>query len=152
LRIDYLADLLKDLSKVRVNAVGTTCCGKSYAVRSIPGAIDMDALLFTGINGQPPLLNAVERKYACQKPWTEEIGLTMQRWARERVRINPGEPVFGTVLLPADEHIYLNIHDDLLRERVRRRSKSFLEAKAMQLQLIESIRSSGTPFYEIYLG
>ena len=43
----------------------------------------MDEIIF-------PLLTEQEKEYVCQTPWTEEIGKTMDRLVRERVKIQAG--------------------------------------------------------------
>ena len=122
----------------RVVVVGTTCTGKSTLLRDIEGAKDMDDLVF-------PQLTEEEREYVCQTPWTSEIGQTMTRLARERVRVEPGRPVFGTVVLDSDLIVHLRISDALLRERTQMRGADFVDAKRMQEQIEREIAQSKTP-------
>lgn len=140
--IDEVKDVLNEHKSERVVVVGTTCTGKSTLLKDIDGALDMDEVLF-------PQLTEEEKEYVSRKPWTEEIGETMDRLAKEKVKIEPGKPVFGTVVLDADQVVYLHIDDDLLRERVGKRGKDFEDAKNMQKQIEAEIESSQKPVVEI---
>lgn len=126
----------------RVVVVGTTCTGKSTLLKNIDGTLDMDEVLF-------PQLTEEEKEYVSRKPWTEEIGQTMIRLAKERIKIEPGSPVFGTVVLDADQVVYLHIEDELLKERVKKRGKDFEDAKNMQRQIEAEIKSSQKPMVEV---
>ncbi|MDO8599425.1 MAG: hypothetical protein Q7S02_04915, partial [bacterium] len=92
-----------------------------------------------------PLLTKEESEYVGQTPWTPEIGQTMTRLVRERVRVEPGKPVFGTVVLDSDLVVYLHINDDLLHERTQARGVDFVDAKRMQEQIKEEIVQSKIP-------
>lgn len=140
-----LKDLLEHHKDKRVIVVGTTCTGKSTFIKSIPSAHDMDELVF-------PLLSKEEADYVNQTPWTEEIGQTMTRLTKERVKVKPGEPVFGTVVLDADLIIYLKNSDALLRERTQARGVNFEDAKNMQLQIEKEIKDSGLSVVEYSVG
>ena len=129
----------------RVVVLGGTCVGKTTLLAHIPGAQDMDKLVF-------PLLTETETKYVRQKPWTPEIGKTMTRLTKERVKIESGEPVFGTIVLDADHIICLKISDELLRERTALRGVSFDDAKNMQAQIDEQMAVSDLSVTEFNLG
>ncbi len=137
-----LEKILEKHRHERVCVVGTTCTGKSYLVKHIHYALDMDELIF-------PKLTRNEEDYVMRKPWTEEIGKTMTRLVRERVKIEPGKPVFGTVVIPSDYIIYLKISDSLLEERTKRRNKKYSDAKNMQTQLEKEINLSRIPYEEL---
>ncbi len=129
----------------RVVVVGGTCTGKSTLIEHLTDAQDMDKLVF-------PLLTQEEADYVCQTPWTPEIGETMTRLTKERVKVQPGKPVFGTVVLDADRIVYLKISDDLLRERTAARSVSFEDAKNMQQHIEAEVAASGLPITEFEVG
>ncbi len=126
----------------RIVVVGTTCTGKSTFLKTIKNAVDMDEEVF-------PQLTPKEIRFVNQIPWTAEIGQTMNRLVKEKVKIKPGKPVFGTVVLDSDLIIYLKINDDLLRQRTISRNAQFEDAKNMQKQIEEEIKKSRTPFIEI---
>lgn len=144
-KVSELQQLLDRYADKRVVVVGTTCTGKSTFLKAIPNAHDMDELVF-------PLLTQEEADYVCQTPWTEEIGQTMTLLTKERVKVVPGEPVFGTVVLDADIVIYLKISDELLRERARLRSTNFQDAKNMQVQIEEELKRVNVPIIDFPVG
>lgn len=129
----------------RVVVLGGTCTGKSTLIEHLTDTKDMDKLVF-------PLLTKDEADYVCQTPWTPEIGETMTRLTKERVKVQAGEPVFGTVVLDADRIVHLQISDDLLRERTTARGVSFDDAKNMQRHIEAEIAASGLPVVEFEVG
>ena len=106
---------------------------------------DQDAEVF-------PKLTAEESAYVCQVPWTPDIGKTMVRLVRERVKSEIGKPLFGTVVVDADFVVLLKISDGLLKERVASRNVRFQDAKNMQAQIEEEVRNSGIPWIEFRAG
>jgi len=141
-----LEQILSQHKHERVCVVGTTCTGKSYLIKHIPNSQDMDELIF-------PQLSPEEKKYVMTKPWTPDIGNTMIRLVRERVKIEPGKPVFGTVVIKESDYIvYLKISDSLLKERVAKRGKQYEDAKNMQAQLLREILASKIPYEELDIG
>lgn len=143
--VNKLAGILDKNKDKRVVVVGTTCTGKSTFIKEIQGAQDMDNLVF-------PQLSKEESDYVCQNPWTEEIGQTMIRLVKERVNVEAGKPVFGTVVLDSDLIILLKISDELLHERTRLRKVSFEDAKNMQRQIEEEVGKSKIPTIEFSVG
>ncbi len=139
-----LQDLLAQHTHERVCVVGTTCTGKSTLVKQIPGLLDMDDCIF-------PLLSPKEQAQVCTSPWTEEIGKTMTRLVRERVAIQPGRPVIGTVVIESDFIIYLKIAEKLLRQRTKQRGASYHDAKNMQKQIEKDILSSHIQYVELLI-
>ncbi len=140
--LNEVKTILDEHKSERVVVVGTTCTGKSTLLKNIEGALDMDEVLF-------PQLSDEEKAFVSQKPWTEEIGQTMIHFAKKRIKIEPGHPVFGTVVLEADRILYLHIDDELLQERVQKRGKDFEDAKNMQKQIESEIEQSGKPTIEV---
>lgn len=143
--VEELAKILDKNKGKRIVVVGTTCTGKSTFVRGIKNAQDMDSLIF-------PKLSKEESDYVNQNPWTEDIGRTMVRLVRERVKVEPGKPVFGTVVLESDLVIELKISDTLLVERAALRNVSFEDAKNMQNQIENEIKQSGIPTIGFNVG
>lgn len=130
MKIDY--EYINDLKKVidnhkdkRICVVGTSCTGKTTYLDYAKNGLDMDKIIF-------PLLSDEEKEYVCQTPWTPEIGETMDRLVKERIRIEPGQPVFGTVIIDCDLIIYLDISDELLLERTKSRNVNYQDAKNMK--------------------
>jgi len=98
----------------------------------------MDELVF-------PLLTKKEKKYVCQTPWTQNIGKTMTQLVKTKVKVQSGRPVFGTVVINSDLIIYLKISDKLLKERTKKRGVNFTDAKNMQRQIEQDIKTSRIP-------
>lgn len=140
-----LAELFKQNRDKRIVVVATTCSGKSTLLKMLPEAVDMDDLVF-------PLLSKAEADYVCQKPWTPEIGQTMNRLTKERVKVVVGQPVFGTIVLDSDLIIYLKIADELLQERAQKRGSNFIDVKNMQKQIEAEIETSITPIIELLIN
>ena len=95
----------------------------------------MDKVIF-------PLLTKEESDYVCQTPWTKEIGEKMTYLVKTKLKIQSGEPLFGTVLLDCDLIIYLHINDELLKKRTDLRNVDFINAKNMQTKIEEEIEKS----------
>ena len=131
-----LEKILDENKNKRVIVAGTTCTGKSTFLKYINNAYDMDELVFL-------TLSKNEEEYVCQTPWTEKIGKTMNKLVKERVKVNCGQPVFGTVILDCDLIIYLRISDRLLKKRTILRNHSYYDAKNMQRYIEKEIKNSG---------
>lgn len=141
----YINDLKKILDQntnKRVCVVGTSCTGKSTYLKYANNGLDMDEIIF-------PLLTEQEKEYVCQTPWTEEIGETMDKLVRERVKIQAGQPVFGTVILDCDLIVYLNISDDLLRKRTKSRGVNYNDAKNMKDNIEGNLEKAKIPFISV---
>lgn len=140
-----LRNLLDQNKDKRVVVIGTTCTGKSTFLKDINTAHDIDELVF-------PQLTKAERDYVCQTPWTPEIGQTMTRLVKEKIRAEPGKPIFGTVMLDSDIIIYLQISDELLAMRTRSRNVNFQDAKNMQERIEAEIKKSQIPVIVFSVG
>ena len=136
--IEKLKNILENNKDKRICILGTTCTGKSTLINNLNMGLDMDDEIF-------PLLTKEETDYVCSTPWTEEIGNTMDRLVRERLKITPGVPMLGTVLVDCDLIVYLHISDELLKERTSMRGADYEGAKGMQQKIEEEINSSNIP-------
>lgn len=141
---EELITILNENQDKRICVLGTTCTGKSTLINNLGIGVDMDEKIF-------PLLTKEETDYVCNTPWTEEVGDKMNELVRERLLIEPGEPMFGTVLLDCDLIVYLHINDEMLLERTNLRNANFENAKNMQQKIEDEIRASGikTIFLEV---
>jgi energy-coupling factor transporter ATP-binding protein EcfA2 len=120
-----LKDFLKANEEKRICVVGTSCSGKSTLVKTIPGAIDMDSEVFVGMSRE-------DFDFVCQTPWTPEISVRMEDIARRTMSVEPGKPVFGTVVLDCDLVVVLTLDQSLLRERCEKRNVDFQSAADME--------------------
>lgn len=136
--IEKIKNILENNKDKRICILGTTCTGKSTLINNLNMGLDMDDEIF-------PLLTKEETDYVCSTPWTEEIGNTMDRLVRERLKITPGVPMLGTVLVDCDLIVYLHISDELLKERTSMRGVDYEGAKEMQQKIEEEINSSNIP-------
>ena len=143
MKIDY--DYINNLKEVidtnkekRICVVGTSCTGKTTYLNYAKNGLDMDKVIF-------PLLSDEEKEYVCQTPWTPGIGETMDKLVKERIRIKPGQPVFGTVIIDCDLIIYLDISDKLLQERTKSRNVNYQDAKNMKDSIEKDLEETSIP-------
>lgn len=133
----------------RVCIIGTTCCGKTTLLRKISECVDMDEVIGA-------LLTPEESAYVCQTPWTEEIGDFYTNLIYERIRIVPGNPMFGTVIVDCDVVIYLDIADELLKKHCDKRGVDLADAKSMKASVEEDLnehrRKGGKTFYYLTIN
>lgn len=144
---EALQHLLLQYADKRVIVLGPPGVGKTTILRHIPGAQDMDEILF-------PQLSPQEKAIVFQKPWTPAAGEEMRRLACAKIVVLPGQPVFATVVLDADIIIELKISDGLLQKRVllrQERPQSFEDVKGIQEQLTTDILESEIPSIEFLL-
>ncbi len=144
-QVETLQLILDGTRDKRVCAVGTTCIGKTTLVETLSGAYDMDEILF-------PLLTLEEQVYVCQDPWTKEIGQTMTRLAKERIKVEVGKPIFGTIIFDSDIIIYLCASEYLLRQRTLSRGKNCDYAFRMQEQIEQEIKNSEIQYIRFLVG
>ena len=104
--------------------------------------LDMDKIIF-------PLLTDEEKDYVFQTPWTPKIGETMDRLVKERIIIEPGMPVFATVIIDCDLIVYLDIEENLLRERAKSRNVDFENANNMKKRIEEELSQTKTPVIRV---
>ena len=132
---ETLKEILKQNETKRILVIGTTCTGKTTLIKKLGIGLDMDEEIF-------PLLTQEQTDYVCQTPWTEEIGEKMNYLVRTKLKIKPGMPLFGTVLVDCDLIVYLHINDELLKKRTSLRNVDFSNAKNMKLSIEDDIKKS----------
>ena len=133
--IEELKEIFNNNKDKRLLVIGTTCTVKSTLIKNLGMGLDMDKVIF-------PLLTKEESDCVCQTPWTKEIGEKMTYLVKTKLTIQPGEPLFGTVLIDCDLIIYLHITDELLKKRTNLRNVDFMNAKNMQTEIEEEIKKS----------
>ena len=132
---EQLKTIFNENKDKRIVVLGTSCTGKTTIINKLNMGLDMDEEIF-------PLLTKEESDYVCSTPWTEEIGIAMDNFVRSRLKVVPGFPMFGTVLLDCDLIIYIDISDDLLLERVNKRGVNFSDVKRMKEKIESEINNS----------
>ena len=133
---ENLITIFNENRNKRICVLGTTCTGKTTLINDSNIGLDMDEEIF-------PLLTKEEIENVCSSPWTEEIGEKMDELVRTKLSINPGTPMFGTVLIDCDLIVYMHISDELLLERTKIRNVDFMNAKNMQNKIEDEIKNSG---------
>lgn len=133
--INILIDIFDKNMEKRIVVLGTSCTGKTTIIKMTKIGLDMDEEIF-------PLLTEDEKEYVCRTPWNEEVGNYMDSLVKTKLKVTPGMPLFGTVLLKCDLIIYLHINDSLLRQRTKKRNVKFSDAKNMQSKIEEEIKKS----------
>lgn len=133
--INELKEIFDKNRDKRILVIGTTCTGKSTLIRNLGIGVDMDKVIF-------PLLTKEESDYVCQTPWTKEIGEKMTYLVKTKLKIQQGEPLFGTVLIDCDLIVYLHISDELLKKRADLRNVDYMNAKNMQTEIEEEIKAA----------
>lgn len=140
-----LRNIFEENKTKRICVVGSSCVGKSTLLHYFPEAVDMDDVLFGNQQkGIAPLLSQEEINYACG-PWTPDVGDFMTKRAKELISIEPGHPVFGTVVFPSDLVVEVTVPDDILMERARKRNANGSDVLAMKEQIESEIEVSGVP-------
>jgi len=133
--IEKLLEIFENNKDKRICVLGTSCTGKTYLINKLGYGLDMDKEIF-------PLLTKEESDYVCSTPWTKEIGEKMNELVRTKLKISPGVPMFGTVLIDSDLIVYLHISDELLNERTKLRNANFIDVKNMQNEIENDIKNS----------
>ncbi len=123
--INTLEAIFERHKNERIYVLGTTCCGKSTLISQIPNCVDMDSIAFIDITAE-------ESAIINQTPWTKEVGDMVDKIVYRNVKIQPGFPVFGTVIVDCEVVVYLDISDELLAKHCEKRGASFQDAKQMK--------------------
>ena len=69
----------------------------------------------------------------------------MTSWVKKKVKLEKGVPILGTVVLDCDLIVYLDIKDNLLKERCKKRKASFSNAKKLQEWILKEVNKSKIP-------
>lgn len=128
----------------RICVLATTCAGKTTLLKQLPDCLDMDKLVF-------PTLTKDEHDFVCQDPWTDEVGSMMNRLVRERVKIEKGHPVFGTVMIDCDIIVYLDIENKILAERATKRGAKLESVLNMKNAIEKEITKAKVPVIKLMM-
>ena len=119
--VNSLKAIFEKHENERICVLATTCCGKSTILRHIPTCIVLDDELC-------PQLTKEEADFISQKPWTDEIGDYIDKLVYEKITIQPGHPLFSTIIVDCDVVVYLDISDELLAEHCKKRGTNFTDS------------------------
>lgn len=120
--INTLNAIFEKHKNERIYVLATICCGKTTLIEKIPNCVDMDTIAFLNMTDE-------EAALISQTPWTKEVGDAVDRLVYKNVKIQPGHPVFGTVIVDCEVVVYLDISDELLAKHCEKRDASFTDAK-----------------------
>lgn len=116
--INTLEAIFEKHKQERVCVLSTTCVGKTTMIKQIPYCVDVDDVL-----GE--LMTAEEIAYCSQVPWTEEIGAVYDKIMFGRVKVEPGHPLFCSVILDCEVVVYIDIFDEILLRHCQKRGVDF---------------------------
>jgi len=147
--VNTLCAIFEKHRNERVFVLGTTCVGKTALLEYFPDGVDMDAIAFQNITAE-------ESEIISRQPWTKEIGDTVDKIVYRNVKVAPGKPVFGTVIVDCDAVVYLDISDERLAEHCKSRSVDFQDAfnmkKAIEKDFENHKSLGGKIFYYVAMA
>ena len=126
--INTLEAIFEKHKHERIIVLSTTCVGKSTMVKQMPHWIDVDILL-----GQ--CMTKEEIKFCSQVPWTEEIGEVYGKIMYERVKVQPGHPLFCSCVIDCEVLVYIDISNEILSEHCKKRNVDFNYALQMKEEI-----------------
>lgn len=133
---EELKAIFEENQDKRICVVGTSCSGKSTLNKQFVESVDMDQVVFAHLT--PNEIVSVDGT-----DWSPEVGQKMGELAKRHVTAVPGKPVFGTVIFDdCDLIVYLDIDEDLLKERCEMRGVSYKDATNMDKHIRRQIASS----------
>ena len=142
--IDRLAEIFEEHKAERICVLGTTCCGKTTLLENFPEGVDIDDELF-------PKMTKEEAEFIHKKPWTEATGEEWDRLAYKYIKVHAGAPLFGTTVVDCDVVVYLNIADEILAERCRKRGVDLRDSLNMKKAVEQDVENhkgdKGKTFY-----
>jgi deoxyadenosine/deoxycytidine kinase len=128
-------------SDKRILVLGTTCAGKSTLIKSLPECVDQDEVCWA-------LLPKEYEEKLSKGSWTQEM---IEYWnkhvenATQIMGIEIGHPLFGGTMFKSDIIIYLNINDDTLRERTKKRGMAYEMAVNYNEKIKEQLKITDLP-------
>jgi len=139
--IQKLKEIFISNSEKRILVLGTSCAGKTTLLKSLPECLDMDTLVWE------LLPKEFQEKLSCST-WTDEMSEIWREYvikAKQIVKIEPGHPLFASTSFDSDIIVYLNIDENILRERTNKRNVKYEVAEANNNRIKEEIRVSNLP-------
>jgi len=126
--INTLSAIFEKHKNERICVLSTTCVGKTTMIEKMPNWVDVDILL-----GER--MTAEEIAFCGQVPWTEEIGKVYDKIMRERIKVEPGHPLFCSVILDCEVVVYIDISDKILKAHCEKRGVDFNYALQMKNEI-----------------
>ena len=126
--INTLEAIFEKHENERICVLSTTCVGKTTITMKNPLWIDVDILL-----GE--CMTKEEIEFCSKIPWTEEIGDVYGKIMSERVKIEPGYPLFCSMILDCEVVVYIDISDENLLNHCKKRGVNFEYALQMKNEI-----------------
>jgi len=100
----------------RICVIGTMCCGKTTLVKQLTGynCVDMDDEFWV-------LASECEIEFYSQRPFTKAINDSLYELFCERISAKPDFPLFGVYILDCEVVVYLDIAENILKNRCEKR-------------------------------
>jgi len=120
--IIQLQEIFKRHQNERICVVGTMCCGKTTLIKELSdfNCVDVDDVFW-------PLISQKQIEIFSRIPITKEIFTEICRLMKEKIKVKPGFPLFGVVVLECEVVVYLDISDKLLEEHCLNRKDTRIE-------------------------
>jgi thymidylate kinase len=139
--IQKLRQIFDTNSNKRILVLGTTCAGKTTLVKSLPECLDQDEICWA-------LLPKELQEKLSKGSWTEEM---IESWNKhvynvtQTVEIEIGWPLFAGSIFKSDIVIYLNINEETLRERTKKRNIAYEAALKYDNEIKEKLKAIDLP-------
>jgi len=139
--IQKLKEIFEHNIEKRILVVGTTCLGKTTLLKRLQECLDMDALVWE-------LLPKEIQEELSNPSWTDDMSKTWRKYvieAKQIIKIEAGHPLFAATLFESDIIVYLNIDENSLRERTKKRNIKYEMAVENDNQIKEDLKATNLP-------
>ena len=123
--INTLEAIFEKHRNERICVLSTTCVGKTTITGKKSQWIDVDILLGERMTKE-------EIEFCSQIPWTEEIGNVYGKIMLDRIKIEPGYPLFCSMILECEVVVYIDISNENLLKHCTKRGVNFDYALQMK--------------------
>lgn len=140
--IQRLTEIFNDYNDKRIVVLGTTCSGKTTLLKSLPECLDMDDLVWG-------LLPKNIQEELSSTSWTDDMDKTWREYvikAKQTIKVEAGHPLFAATLFDCDIVVCLNISENTLRERTKKRNVEYAIAVENDNRMKEEIKTANLLF------
>lgn len=111
--MNELQRILQENRDKRVIIVGTVCISKDMMDEVLPGVRSMSQALW-------PITTPVDKEQLRWRPWSRDTWEFTRALVNEKIKIQAGSPMYGTVFTDCDMIVYLDADIPTLRKYVSR--------------------------------
>ena len=136
-----LKEIFENNTDKRILVLGTSCSGKTTLLENLPDCRDMDALIWE-------LLPSEVQEELSDPPWTDDMRKTWREHvikAKQIIKIEAGHPLFAATSFDSDMIVYLNIDENTLRERTKKRNVDYEIAVENNNRIKDEIKAANLP-------